>query len=526
MEGTGRASPSTIFEMPREGGAARSFCSAPWSWTSSYVSSAERQLTMTLPRVSVVDFIWRFGSTIIREPSSRGEVAIIKNRAELVAHGNGEEREVILKIAEEALEAVDPYHAVKRLVTLEDEHTLKVGDLAYDLSEVGNIYVLGAGKATFPIAKALDEILGNRIRAGRINVKSGERRRLRHIKVREAGHPLPDEMGLEGAKEILLTARKAGEDDLVLCCFTGGSSATCPLPPEGVPLIDKRRLTELLLRCGATIQEINAVRKHVSRIKGGRLAQEIHPAHIVNLTVSDVVGDPLDCITDLTVPDTSTMEDALRVLHKYDLWDKVPESIRRHLTSSDPGLETPKELRGVSVYTFMLATNEDMCSAAKRAAEQMGYRAEILSSMMEGEAREVGIVLASIARYAEGFGRPLKPPCVFISGGETTVTLPRKHGQGGRNQELILSLALKAEGSMRISAAAIASDGTDGPTDIAGGIIDGHTLARAAEAGLDISGELAGHNSSDVLTRLGDAIITGPTGTNVMDLHIVLVGAG
>lgn len=455
---------------------------------------------------------------------AKGEVMRIKNRAELVSHGDRQGRKVILTMAEEALRAVDPYEAVKRLVTLDDEHHLRVGNLTHDLTEVGNIYVLGAGKATFPIAKALDELLGERIRAGHINAKRGEGRRLRHIRVREAGHPLPDEAGLEGAMEILRTAREAGGEDLVFCCFTGGSSATCPLPPEEVPLGDKRRLTELLLRCGATVREINAVRKHVSRIKGGRLAREIHPAQIVNLTVSDVVGDPLDCITDLTVPDTSTVEDALGVLHRYDLWNKIPESVRSYLRSSDPDLETPKELPEVSIHTFVLATNEDMCAAAKKAAEQMGYRAEILSSMMEGEAREMGIVLASIARHAEEFGRPLKPPCALISGGETTVTLPRKHGRGGRNQELILTLALKTEASRRISAAAIASDGTDGPTDIAGGIVDGETLARAEREGLDIRGELANHNSSAVLTRLGDAIITGPTGTNVMDLHIVVIG--
>ena len=449
---------------------------------------------------------------------------IIKNKEELLSHRNRRGREAALDVIEYAMKAVDSYEVAKKLVYIENDRKLIFCNLSYDLSKVGNIYVVGAGKATFPIAQALDEILGDRIKRGAINVKRGEKRMLKHIKVREAGHPIPDEMGLEGAKEIVEIAKEAKEGDLVFACITGGASALMPLPAEGISLEDKKRVTDLLLKCGATIDEINAVRKHISAIKGGRLAMYIHPAEVINLIVIDeVAGLPWGP----TVPDTTTFEDAACALKKYDLWEKVPDSVRKHLERglTDLNLETPKpkDFEGLKVYDIILANNEVACEAAKKRAEELGFNSVILSTVLEGESGEVGIVLAGIAKEIEERGRPLKPPCVFIVGGETTVTITGQPGEGGPSQELALGFALKIAGSKNIVIASIDTDGTDGPTDIAGGIADGYTIERAKEKGIDIYESLMRHNSSYVLKELGDAIITGPTGTNVMDLNVIVV---
>jgi len=336
---------------------------------------------------------------------------------------------------------------------------------------------------------------------------------------------MPDEAGLEGAKEMIRIAKKARKGDLVFSAVTGGSSALAPLPVEGISLEDKKKVTELLLKSGAVIQEINAVRKHISAIKGGRLAKYIHPAEIINLTVSDVIGDPLDYITDLTVPDTSTFEDAAFALKKYGLWEKVPDSVRTHLENGlkDQSLETPKDFTGMKVHTFIISNNEAVCEAAKNRAEELGFNSAILSTMIEGESREAGIVLAGIAKEIEKNCRPLKSPSVLISGGETTVTIHEEHGQGGRNQEFVLGFSLKIDESKNITVSAIDTDGTDGPTDIAGGIADGYTLERAKERGIDVFENLMKHNASRVLRELKDAIYTEPTGTNVMNLRVIVI---
>ncbi|MDH5268228.1 MAG: DUF4147 domain-containing protein, partial [Candidatus Bathyarchaeota archaeon] len=243
--------------------------------------------------------------------------------------------------------------------------------------------------------------------------------------------------------------------------------------------------------------------------------------------VSDVIGDPLDYITDLTVPDTSTFEDAVFALKKYGLWKKVSDSVRTHLKKglADPSLETPKDFAGMKVHTFILSNNEAVCEVAKNRAEELGFNSLILSTMIEGESREAGIVLAGIAKEIEKNGRPLKPPSVLISGGETTVTIQGECGEGGRNQEFVLGFSLKIDGSKNIVVASVGTDGTDGPTDIAGGIADGYTLKRAKEKGIDVSKNLRGHNSSYVFRQLEDYIFTGPTGTNVMDLGVVVITA-
>ena len=448
---------------------------------------------------------------------------IIANRDELVSHGNARGRGVIVDIIEYALQSMNSYTLTRKKIRIQD-NMLCVDYLKYDLSKIRNIFVVGGGKAAFPIAQALEDILGERIRRGVVNVKKGEKRRLKRIKIREAGHPVPDEEGYEGAKEILETVQEAREGDLVFCLITGGASALMPLPYEGISLDDKKKVNELLLKSGATIDEINAVRNHISAIKGGRLAKYIHPAETVNLIVMDeVAGLPWGP----SVPDSTTFGDCVRILRKYDLWNNVPDSVRKHIEKglSDPAMETlkPKDFEGMKMHNVILADNQKICQAAKERAEQLGLSAVVLTTVLEGESREAGIVLATIAREVEAKGRPVEPPCALICGGETNVRIAGEYGKGGPSQEFALGSSLKLDGSRRIVVASVDTDGTDGPTDVAGGIVDGYTLERARERGLDVYGSLMKHDTYVALKGLGDAICTGPTETNVMDLDVIVV---
>lgn len=445
----------------------------------------------------------------------------IQNRNELVSHGYKQGRKAVIDIIEHALQAVDPYRATRELVHLKGG-ILSVGYLNFDLSKGGDMYLLGMGKATFPIAKAMEEILGERITEGLIIVKEGQKGNLKRVKVREASHPLPDSRGLEAAKEMRAIAERAREGDIVFCAITGGSSALAPLPVSGVSLEEKGRIHELLLHSGATIREINAVRKHLSDIKGGKLALSIFPAEIINLTVSDVTEDPLDYITGPTVPDTSTFEDAILVLKKYDLLGRVPKSALDYLQRATPEMENPKDFGNMPVHTFVLVQSSTICKAASNRAQELGFASMILTLTLEGESREAGIAFARIGAEIQRCSKPLTPPCVVVAGGETTVTIHGQCGEGGPNQEFALSAALQLDNE-GVVIAAIDSDGTDGPTDIAGGIVDASTAERAKEKDIDISGHLSHHNASPVLRELNDAVITGHTGTNVNDLKILLV---
>ncbi|MEM3453136.1 MAG: glycerate kinase [Candidatus Hadarchaeum sp.] len=449
---------------------------------------------------------------------------LVKNRKQLLSHGNKKGRKIALDIVEHALKKLDSYNIVKKLVRVHGGK-LFVGDLSYDLSKVGDIFVMGAGKGTLHIAKALNDVLGMRIKEGIIiekRIKNERESRLGRIRVLRSRHPVPDRAGWKGAKEIWDALKSREKNDLVFFCVAGGCSALMPLPVEGVSLEDKARTTELLLRSGATIDEINAVRNHISAIKGGRLALRAHPAEIINLIVVDeVAGLPWGP----TVPDTSTFDDAIHVLRKYGLWDKVPTSVRDHLKRSDLKMETPKpeSFKEVKFHNFLLADIKTACEAAKERAEEIGLNSQILSTVLEGESKDVGFVLAGIAKEVEKYGRPLNPPCVLIAGGETTVTIEGKAGEGGRNQELAAAFSTKIAGNRRIAIAAVNTDGTDGLTEVAGGMADGYSVERARELGMDVSVEIRRHNTGKLMKRLKDAIITGPTGTNVMDLIVIVV---
>jgi len=450
-------------------------------------------------------------------------MSYIKNKNTLLSHGNIGLRRAALDIVDYALAKADPYFAVMKLVSLEGD-ILHVGGIRIDLKKTGRIFLLGTGKATFPITRALEEILGDRIDDGVIICKRGQEGALSHARLYFSSHPIPDEAGYEAAREALALAQRTQPGDLVFACITGGSSALMPYPVDGITLEEKKMVNRLLLTCGANIIEINAVRKHLSRIKGGWLAKAVHPqAHLINLTVSDVIGDPLDYITCPTVPDTSSFDDARRTLTKYELWDKVPASVSRYLKEGGPSRETPKDLSDHHIDNFIIVPGTAACDGAAERARELNFETMILSTMFEGESRELGGTFAAIAKEILMSGRPLKPPCALIGGGETTVKITSEAGQGGPNQEFALGASLWIDQIGDVVIVGQDSDGTDGPTDIAGGIVDNWTVSRAWSLGIDIYEALSRHDVTPVLLKLEDAILTGATGTNVNDIKLMLV---
>lgn len=447
----------------------------------------------------------------------------LRNYEELIGHGNTNLRALAADIVSHAIEAASPFNAVQELMEL-DGDVLYVDDQAFDLQDYEHIYILGAGKASLQIAHALEEILGDRITDGLFVLKHGSQANLERARVIYAAHPVPDENGYRGAMAMMELADRITERDLVFAGISGGSSSLLPLPVEGVSLADKQKVNEVLLFCGADITEINAVRKHLSRIKGGWLAKAILPATLVNLTVSDVVGDPLDYITGPTVPDTSTFHDARRVLDRYCLWDDFPPSAARYLRSGDAAQETPKDFGNAPLYNYIIVEGAAACLGAAIRAEALGFQPLILTTMLKGEAKDAGTLFASIANEIVRYGRPVSGPCAIIAGGENTVTIDDQYGQGGPNQEFALSASLDIAGLDTVVVVAIDTDGTDGPTDLAGGMVDGETLSTLRAKGIDPFRALREHDASTVLSEIGDVVITGHTGTNVNDLKMLLVG--
>jgi len=432
------------------------------------------------------------------------------------------------QIFQAGLQAVDPVEAIARHVALED-HILHIGDKDFNLKDYDKVLVVGAGKAVASMAKAVEDRLGNRISAGVIVVKDEHGLPLKKIKVCEAGHPVPDQRGVDGTEQILALVEKAGERDLIICLISGGGSALLIAPAQDIALEDKQEATRLLLSCGATIHEFNTVRKHLSQVKGGRLAQMAYPARVASLILSDVVGDDLDVIASgPTVPDLSNFQDAQRILKGYGIWDQLAPSVRRHIEKGVAGRieDTPKSdnpaFRRCS--QVLVATNLQALQAAAKAAESFGYRPIILSSKVEGEAREVARFYAAIAKEILSSSNPVEPPVCLLCGGETTVTL-LGNGRGGRNQEFALAAALAIDGWDNIVLLSGGTDGTDGPTDAAGAIADGNTVARARNKGMDPREYLQRNDSYSLFQKLDDHLMTGPTLTNVMDIYMLLVGA-
>jgi glycerate 2-kinase len=410
-----------------------------------------------------------------------------------------------------ALAAADPTAAVEQVLRARE-----------DLDRYEHILVVGAGKAGGTMARAVEQLLNSRISAGCINVKDGDTVRTRVIETRPCGHPVPDERGFNGARRIAEICTEAGENDLVICLLSGGASALMPFPAPPITLGEKQETTKLLLASGANIHEINTVRKHLSGIKGGQLARLAAPARVLSLILSDVVGDDLDVIgSGPTAPDSSTFEDAFAVLGKYGLRDRVPARVRERLRNG--ARETPKAADPLfdNVENIIVGSNQKSLESAARAAKDLGYRTLILSSTIEGETKDVARMHAAIARQIRTFEQPARPPVCVISGGETTVTMRNgSAGKGGRNQEFALAAALEVAGLEDILILSAGTDGTDGPTDAAGAMADGTTVARANSKASDA---LRDHDAYPLFDELGDLITTGSTGTNVMDLHLILV---
>jgi hydroxypyruvate reductase len=436
-------------------------------------------------------------------------------------------REDALKIFYAGLRAVDPARAVKRSLRREDA-LLKIGDTAYSLDYFKRILIVGAGKAAFPMAEAVEEILGDRISEGIVVVKHGYGGNLTRIKVKEASHPIPDEAGVKATYEIISLLQSAGEKDLVICLISGGGSALLLAPVEGISLEEKQKTTQVLLDCGASIQEINTIRKHLSLVKGGKLAKLAYPAHLQSLILSDVVGDRLDTIASgPTVPDPTTFEDCLQIIKKYKLQSHLPEKVLAHIKKGREGKvkETPKP--GEHIFTrvknLIVGSNILALKAAQKEAKRLGYNCLILSSSIQGETREVARVHTAICEEIYLSGNPIPPPACILSGGETTVVV-RGKGKGGRNQEFALAACREIRGLEQVLMLSAGSDGTDGPTDAAGAFVDGSTWRRAQERGLNPEKFLNNNDSYHFFQKLGDLFITGPTNTNVMDLRILLVG--
>jgi glycerate 2-kinase len=422
-----------------------------------------------------------------------------------------------------ALKAADPFEAVLRHVRVQ-HGALMAGPESFSLNDFRNIYVVGAGKAGALMAKAVERLLGNRIERGLINVKYGHLARLRRIDLHECGHPIPDQNGVNGAERIAEIADAADRDDLVICLISGGASALMPAPAAPVTLDEKQETTKLLLASGATIHEINAVRKHISAIKGGQLARRSFPATVLSLILSDVIGDDLDVIgSGPTVPDLSTFRQAAEILNRYRIYDRVPASVRERIEQGLRGAveETPKRL--TRVHNVIAGSNILAVKAAETRARELGFHTMVLSTYVEGEAREIAKVHAAIARQIVATGEPRRPPACIITGGEPTVTV-RGDGLGGRSQEFVLAAAIEIAGLKNVVILAGGTDGSDGPTDAAGAVADGTTVARAAELGLEPQEYLSNNDSYRFFEALGDLLITGPTNTNVMDVHLVLVG--
>lgn len=388
----------------------------------------------------------------------------------------------------------------------------------------GRTVVVGAGKAAAAMAAAVEQHWDGEL-SGLVVTRYEHAVPTQHIEVVEASHPVPDEAGVEASKRILQTVSGLSENDLVLCLISGGGSALLSLPADGITLEDKQAVTAELLRCGATITEMNCVRKHLSAIKGGRLAMACHPAKVVSLVISDVPGDDLSSIASgATVVDPSSYEDALAVVEKYQM--NIPASVRTLLESKPDETPKPGDVRFETVEDVLIATPQMSLEAAAIVARDGGYTPMILSDRIEGEARDVAAVHAAIAQQVVAHGQPLKAPAVILSGGETTVTMRGKGGRGGRNSEFLLSLGIGLDGLNGVHAIACDTDGIDGSENNAGAILSPDTLTRAEGQGLDAKAYQAGNDAYSFFEALGDLVVSGPTLTNVNDFRAIVIEKG
>src|SRR6266704_1626519 len=441
-------------------------------------------------------------------------------------HGLDKLHRDVLHAMNAALVAADPARIIRKNLKLTGS-ILHVGTFQYPLKDYRRIFVIGGGKASGYMAEEIEKLLGNWITRGLVIIPDYLRPtpRTRRIGYHPATHPIPTRKGVEGVLAMLRMVDDISRDDLVIVLVSGGGSALMPLPVEGIKLDDEAMVTSLLLRSGAGIEEINTVRKHMSQVKGGRLAERLYPATVLTLIISDVVGDKVDAIASgPTTPDPSTYRDVELVLKKYDLWFQIPKNARRIITRGLSGSipETPKQTNKVfrRVQNVVVGNNRASCLAAASAMTKAGYRTQVLSIQITGEAREVGRIFGSIVRDIRDNSLPFAPPAALIVGGETTVTV-RGKGKGGRNQELALAAAIAIDGSENLVLGSLGTDGVDGPTNAAGAVADGSTITRSLRLRMDPEEFLRNNDSYRYFSKLKDLVITGPTGTNVNDIAIL-----
>lgn len=450
---------------------------------------------------------------------------IFQNYETLINHGMKSLRADALDITQAAVHRAIPYLETKKRIRAEGD-MLTVGDQVYRFSQLEHIYVVGVGKGAYPMAQAIEEILGGRITQGIVLVKKGDHRRLTHIEIIESGHPLPDQAGIDAAKRICALLQKTTERDLILLPITGGSSAMLNLPDGDITLEDMQQTNQLLLGSGADIAHMNAVRKHLCKMKGGHLVEMASPSPMHTFTLN--TNPPGLKWPDLVFADSSTFADAIRIMKDFRIWDRAPERVKAHLLrgAASPEMETPKVLHHPHNHIHYVADPPSACEAAAQKAAELGYTPHILSSALDGEAREAGMFFACVANEVIQYGRPFRPPCALISGGETTVDLNNsaRVGLGGPNQETVLGFVRRIKDSNPAVCVCVDSDGTDGPTDIAGGISDGYSPERARQLGIPLEERLMEHDAATVLLAMEDALFTGHTGTNIMNIRVVVIG--
>jgi glycerate-2-kinase len=464
------------------------------------------------------------GAQIDAPPATEpDELAPIRDAGALTGHGLSDLRRIALDVVAAGIRAADPATAVSRTLT-RDGSWLRAGAWQVDLDAIRSVVVLGAGKASMPIAAELEQILGDRISRGLVIRRRGAPGDLECIEVADADHPLPTRSSLVAGQRLLELAATVAPDELVITAFTGGSSALACVPAEGVPFEAKHDLHRMLLDSGASIADVNAVRKHVSDIKGGRLASRMNGAKILNLTISDVVGDRTDLVCDPVVQDTSTPDDAVEVLQRLDLWDAVAPEIRRHLTTSSA--RSPQIAGALDVTTFVLTNGDQIVEHMAERVRALGCDPVVVGSTLEGEASALGAVLGSLALESSRRGRPFRGRSVLVSaGGEATVTIhpPTSGvGEGGPNQEVAVSFARSvARHPTAVAGVFVDSDGSDGGTTAAGGCVDSLTWSTAQDQGVDLVAALARHDTLAALAALDDLVVTGQTGTNVSDIWAI-----
>ncbi len=460
---------------------------------------------------------------------------IVKNKDKILSHGDVASRQIVLDITEKTLDRLNAYNRIKSIMHMEGS-ILTIGTKQWDLSKKKRVYLLGAGKACNHMAMAVDEVLGDYLTDGIAIVKIAEDTDVfRNTRVYVGGHPLPNEEGYKACQEIIELVDQSGPDDLFIVVISGGSSALMSCPIDGITLQDEIDTTDVMLKTGADIYEINAIRRHISKMNGGMLAKRIEErgAELIGFGISDGIGTPAtgdigipyeDYKSTPMGPDNTTLEDARNVIHNYDVADRLPKSVVDYLMNVGPEGETPKAFPNNTYY--LVNSLPDSCIYAKEIAEEMGIPTIILTSFMEGESRDIGTVMYSLAREIQTYGNPIQPPCAIVFSGEASTTIidnAEITGHGGPGQEMTASFAIVAEKTPGACLLSIDSEGTDGTTPVAGGITDSQTFKFAQEKNIDLYAALRGHACYEALLELNDVVFTGNTGTNLCDFNLLYV---